>query len=46
MIIETVDCRCRLLKANVVETGKGGARDVFDGVVGHEKQLLEQIKLV
>jgi hypothetical protein len=35
MIVEAVDCRCGLLKANVVEAGKRGARDVLDGMIGH-----------
>jgi len=29
-----------LLEADVVEAGEGGARDVLDGVVGHQEVLL------
>lgn len=40
MVVETLDGGCGLLEADVVETSKGSAADVFDCVVGDEKLLL------
>ena len=40
MVIISFDGFRGLLKANVIESGEGGAVDVFDGVVGHEEHLL------
>lgn len=40
MIVETLDGCCGLLEADVVETSKGSAADVFDCVVWDKKLLL------
>lgn len=40
VVVETLNGGCGLLEADVVETGKGSATDVFDCVVWDEKLLL------
>lgn len=40
MIVVALHFRLRLLEADVVEAGKRGSVDVFDGVIGHQKVFL------
>lgn len=46
MIVVALHFRLRLLEADVVEAGKRGSVDVFDGVIGHQKVLLPAHELV
>lgn len=40
MVVVALDCCCRFLEADVVETSKGSAADVFYCVVRDQKLLL------
>lgn len=40
MVIIALDAGGGLLETDVVETGEGGAADVFDGVIWHQELLL------
>lgn len=41
MVIIALDAGGGLLETDVVETSKGGAADVFDGVIWDQELLLE-----